>query len=200
MKTKALVVLALLIGLNATASAATIYYQMTGNLTGSLGGNSFTNSLFTFDFTGDTTGITGTTVLLNPTTANSFLISGFSTATFSEATDVGVNTTLGIVGFSDPASTKGITFQNAGFIGWNLATSIGPLTGTTPFFIAGTFNTSLGALVLSDASNLSFTASLNPIPEPAPVALFGMGLAAIGFLKLRKRTKPRDAVGEKKIQ
>lgn len=188
MKTKMLLVLVLVFGLSTTASAATIYYQMTGNLTGSLGGNAFTDALFTFDFIGDTTGVTGTDPLLNPATSTSFLIAGFSAATFSEPIDVGVSPAAGIAGFADATAVNGLSLQNAGFIGWDLASPAGPLTAASPFSAVGTLSTSLGSLVFVDASNLSFTASLTPIPEPAPCALLGMGLAALGWIKLRKRS------------
>jgi len=38
------------------------------------------------------------------------------------------------------------------------------------------------------ADSTSFDAELNMVPEPSALLLFGSGLAALGFLRLRKRS------------
>jgi len=192
MKMKMLAGFALLMGLHLVAGiagASTIYYELSGNVSGSIGGNTLTNTFFTFDFVGDTTGVSGTApIFLNPATSTSIFLSGFGNGAFTSAVVVGVNqSALGIVGFTDPGATNGITFQNAGAVGWDLVSAIGPLTASVPFFVTGTLNTDLGVLIFTDASNLSFTASLSPIPEPSTTVLMGVGLAAIGLLRWRKR-------------
>ncbi len=165
-------------------SATLISYTMTGDLTGTLGTAPITAASFTFVFVGDTTGIYSSPpdVLLNPAISNSISITGFGSGQFTEGIVIGVNPVGGIGGFSTPIlDLRGITFLNAGFVGWDLATPIGPLGNATPPFADGSFATSIGALDITGASNLTFRA--DAVPEPATLALIGAGMLLLTLLR-----------------
>jgi hypothetical protein len=165
-------------------AAGPISYTMTGFLNGSLGTAPVTDAAFTFVFNGDTTGITGTNPLLNPAISNSISITGFGSGQFTQAIDVGVNPTAGIGGFTDTTETRGITLQIGGFVGWDLATSIGPLTSVAPFYAAGGLTTSLGTLSITGARDLTYQA--NAVPEPATAALAGLALLCLAGFRISR--------------
>jgi hypothetical protein len=167
-------------------AAAPITYTMTGSLSGTLGTDPVTLAAFTFVFNGDTTNITGTDPLLNPAISNSILITGFGSGQFSQAIDVGVSPIYGIGGFTDATASQGIQFENGVFVGWDLATPIGPLTSSSPAFASGAFTTSLDTLTISSAQDLTFQATT--VPEPATFALTGLALICMaGFWKSRAK-------------
>ena len=169
-------------------AAGPITYTMTGFLSGGLVTAPIEGAAFTFVFNGDTTNIfTSGDTLLNPATSNSISITGFGSGQFTQTIDVGVNPTAGngITGFVD-AGLNGLSFKNAGFVGWNLATPIGPLTSATPSWASGVFTTSLGTLTITGARNLTFEATT--VPEPATIALAGLALLCLaGFRKSRAK-------------
>ncbi len=165
-------------------AAGPIRYWMTGSLFGSLGTAPVTGAEFTFVFNGDTTNIAGTNPLLNPAISNSISITGFGSGQFTQAIDVGVNPTLGIGGFSNTGLVSGITLQNGGFVGWDLATPIGPLTSASALFATGSLTTSLGTLAITGAQDLTFQATT--VPEPATAALTGLALLFVAGFRMSR--------------
>jgi len=165
-------------------AAGPIYYTMTGSLSGTLGTAPVTGAAFTFVFNGDTTNIAGTNPLLNPAVSNSISIAGFGSGQFTQVIDVGVNPASGIGGFSGITTFEALTFHNDGFVGWDLATPIGPLTSASPFYAAGSFTTSLGTLAITGAQGLSFEATT--VPEPATVALTGLALLFVAGFRMSR--------------
>ena len=165
-------------------AAGPITYTMTGFLSGSLGTAPVTAAAFTFVFNGDTANVTGTNPLLNPAISNSISITGFGSGQFTEAIDVGVNPTNGIGGFADTSLASALTFQNAGFVGWDLATPIGPLASASPYWASGVFTTSLGTLSITGARDLTFQATT--VPEPATAALAGLALLCLAGFRMSR--------------
>src|SRR3954467_5429490 len=136
--------------------ATPIIYVESGQLSGTLGNTVLTNASFTFTFIGDTNNIftvpgSGSQILpafLNPAISNTIVIGG-STGTFTSALVAFVDPPGAFIGVIDWA-TGGfqISFFNAGTVGYNLATSIGPLTSSTFVRASGSATTSLGTLTL----------------------------------------------------
>jgi hypothetical protein len=162
--------------------ATTIFYDATGELSGTLNGTTITNTPFTFDFEGDTTGVFVDIggVLFNTITSNTIVLGG-SPGSITEALQVGVNPANGIVGWITASSD--LTFP-AGALGWNLASSIGPLKAATDSAAMGSFSTSLGEVTLTGGQNFTFSAIL--APEPATAGLVGFMLAAFTALAIRR--------------
>ena len=187
--------LALLIGAG-FASGASITFTESATATGSLGSNPFTNSLITLTASGDTSnvvdnGAAGFTLL--PVTVSINIVSLTTTANLTDTAAVFScqNCITAAVGIIDVDAVLGAfdvldTVDNA-FRGYALMTSIGPITGAIDFNTGRNFNTNLGLFEISSAGNATFTAAAGTsAPEPATVALFGLGLAGLAVLKRRK--------------
>lgn len=199
MKFKLNVVAAVLGGIllaGADAKASPITYTASGDITGTLGSTSLDGNAFIFVFTADTSGsslLAGETYL-NPSISTSIFISGVGMGQFSETTEAAVNGAIGVAGFEDTSGFSGVIVTNAGFDGWELVTSIGPLSGAASYD-SGTFTTSLGLLTIEGATDLSFGATLTPgtsAPEPSSGVLLALGLAA-GTLAKRAKRRQRPA-------
>lgn len=175
-------------------AASPIIYTMTGTLSGTIGGVGFQNEPFTFVFDGDTTGVfdDSPTLLFNPVTASSLSITTIGSGDFTQALDVGVDSMNDSAGFADPTITDVLAAQNAGFAGWNLASSIGPLEQTGAAFLAdGSFDTSLGTLDLIGATNVSFGA-VAAVPEPATTGLIALSLVGVALRRRSRLAQPRQ--------
>ena len=181
-----------------SAWASPIIYTESGQLSGTLGATTLTDATFTFTLYGETAnivpfvGLPG--VLLNLATSNSLLIDG-SSGSFTEPMEIGVNQVLGVFAFLNEAITGGISFNDSGAIGYDLATPIS-VTGSAPFLLSSPIGTTLGALTITGAQNLSFTASTgvsepastSDVPEPASMTLLGAGLLALSGLRPLRQT------------
>jgi hypothetical protein len=88
---------------------------------------------------------------------------------------------LGDAGIVNSTESAGILIANADFVGWNLATSLGPLDDSGGASIERTLDTSLGVLGITDATNLSFGASTAAVPEPATIGLVALSLFGIAL-------------------
>jgi hypothetical protein len=163
------------------AWAVPITYTATATLSGKIGSTSFTNAAVTVTLTGDTANVTvppspfPSTSLVNIGTAT-INIAGVGTATFTDpvevfsryTTPVGPSTQpLAIIATLD--NPQGTSFTgvlavfNSAFFGYNLQTSLGPISGpgnasgTDPF---ATHNTTLGVLnFTTNPASATFTAT-----------------------------------------
>jgi hypothetical protein len=160
----------------ANAKASPITYTESATVIGSLNGVSFTGELLTLTGTGDTANVS-----LQPPFTNIF-INDPITATFSLA-GVGSGTFLGDSSVFDNQNPRpGVGFLSGGtavldtlnvaFASYDLTTSIGPITGSPLLNPGIEFPTSLGALILTSSSDVTFTAS---VPLPA----IGSGLPGL---------------------
>ena len=166
-------------------AAGSITYTMTGDISGSLNGVDFSNAAFTFVLDGTTAGVAsdGAGDLINEATSNSISIVGFASDEFTGGIDAYATPLLGDAGIVNSTESAGIVIANPGFVGWNLATSLGPLDASGGASIEGTLDTTLGVLAITDATNVSFGASTAAVPEPASVELVALSLLGIALCR-----------------
>lgn len=174
------------------AKADTITYTETATATGSLGGTPFTSATVTLAGTGNTANITsplsGVFALVLPVSVQ---ISGIGTFSFTDAVQVVDNGAGPLAGFGDNSNNSGIFFDEAApFSSYNLASSIGPISGTSIFNFGESFGTAGGSLILSSVSSDSFravdTSTTSLVPEPSSFALLCTGI--FGFAGLARRS------------
>ena len=181
----AAVVLGLVVGTAERADAGSIIYTETSVGSGSLGTISFTNAPFTFTATADTGNITPQpgSILAVATASATVDVSGIGIATVIEpvvvfdqyAPPIGPTTAGFAVGTPGTFGTI-MLLANSAFASYNLATSIGPLTGLPGFGMS--VETSLGSFALNPFSATfpgTFQAS-SVVPEPSSFVGAGSGI------------------------
>ena len=170
------------------AKADTITYTETATVSGSLGGAHFTNATVTLSGTGDTANIsevfTGIYVQVLPVSVQVSGITG--TYQFTDFVQVVANQIPGSTGagFGDNSVDLAILFTESGaFSSYNLASSIGPVSGTPGGNPLYAFPTTGGSLILNNVSSVSFqsldTSATGVTPEPCSFALLGTGILAL---------------------
>jgi hypothetical protein len=184
--------LAAVLTLSAFAGPLTITYTSVG--TGSVGSAGFTNAAFTITELLDTTNRQSYSsgFFINDNSA-SIAISGIGAFSFTTATRTFVANDSGVAGFSrSGASGFDLMYaaDNSAFSTWDMTTSLGPFTGTgtltqwslTPVQTTG------GVLVFNNAGpTVTFQAVAGGVPEPASMALVGLGLVGLGLVARRRR-------------
>jgi|SRR5665213_1429300 len=141
-------------------------------------------------------GLIGTAVCNNDTASRTTNITGtFTDGAVTETVTATVesNSSLANIDFYDSTFTNGLGFSVAALAGYELITSIGPITASpsnlTPTFGGGVFTTADGDLQFTGSDSLSFTADVSATPLPATLPLFASGLGVLGLLARRRKRK-----------
>jgi hypothetical protein len=200
-RTASLVAIALA-SLASPALAAPITYTETVVASGSLGGTPFTNALVTFTQTADTAAITTVSpgLLEVQDITSTVSVAGVGagafagpTVTFVNQASIAANAGLAV----DTVSSNGPIILNAfnpALAAYNLATSIGPVSGPLPTYAPGTaFATFAGDFVINVngiSGNSTFQATLvAAVPEPSSLVMAGAAaLAGLGYAWRRRRS------------
>jgi len=173
--------------LAALASSAPLTITLTGTGSGSLGGKSFTNATFSFTVTGDTANLQFPSCCPGDVdtasgTPTSFSIAGFSAGTLKDTQAIWTDTqgTVGIAHFNDGDM---IDLNSSMLRGYRLTTSVGPLTavpsfvGACPGVDCASFASSLGPLMFSSVSTVTFTSTVTTTPVPTITNVFDQASA-----------------------
>lgn len=201
------------LGFATVARATPITYELSGIASGMIGGSGFMNALVQLTVTGDTDNIVtefGGLAFVNVSSATMVTIAGVGTATVTDPNAIYafpapvlldedmpflpyvVIGTLDNPPLLDSFTGLGLVGGNA-LLGYDLQTSIGPVTAT------GGVGYPMGLFVHTTLGDLSFTSNISsttegtfaaaPVPEPMSLLLLGSGIAVLAG---RSRFRPRS--------
>jgi hypothetical protein len=180
--------------LASTASAVPITYTITGVATGRLGTTQFTGAAYTITATADTSQIVtaGSFLSVLDETATIF-ISGVGTGTITVPFYTYDNRATSEAGFYYTTAKPGPGVSNTAFSAYGLASSIGPLSGTSTALSGISFNTTAGVF---DPAPLPVTSFQATVPDQSPtLCLLGLGMFALAGFRLSDRiTRVRPAI------
>jgi hypothetical protein len=192
-------ILALILTVVAPAHAGTLTVDITGTGTGSFAGTSFTSTPFDLHVTG--TDNNSNVVDLSSATIT---IGSFSTATFSNATQIGLDTTSDFAFFRLTGATTDLFDLYFSPTDFNLLQNNGgSFSSLTPLSVTNNFSsvsvgtdlitfTGVSGVTLSGSSTSDFA---NAVPEPSTWAMMLLGFAGLGFMAYRRKSKPALMVG-----
>ena len=168
------------------ASADFITYEISATVDGQLNGTDFVDTTVLFSAFADTddifTNSSGFGVLNIETMVD---VDEIGSDILTNQTQTFFNTNNLRAGFGDITQSLALIFvQNDEFEGWDLTSSIGPISGTPSFNALSSFPTENGSFIIQSVSNASFTATL-VVPEPSNTILLGLVVASV--FKRRRR-------------
>jgi hypothetical protein len=176
--------------------AAMITFTMTGVATGRLGTNNFRNAAYTITSMADTTQITQSGSIFSVLASTAFIsVSGIGSGTVTVPFYTYVNQATAEAGFYYANGPNKPGLVNTAFSDYALASSIGPLSGTSPAIGGVGVNTTDGLFDTGPLSIATFQASTG-VPDQART----LGLLAFVFFaltlarKLENRTDARTAL------
>jgi hypothetical protein len=169
------------------AKAELITYSDSAVVSGTLGGNAFTDQLLTLTLTADTSGLTGNPQgLIHTSPATTTFTLGSLNGTITDTTMAFSEPEADLAGITDSSGIGTIlgTF-NAAFATYDLATPIGPLSGSAATEL-GPFGTTLGTLNFTTSpTSATFAATAQSVPEPSSLTLCVIaGLVGLGAARL----------------
>jgi len=182
-------IVSLFITLCSLATAGAISFTEQGQASGSLGGTNFTDALVTIVLIGDTTTVfttSGSPGLYQDLGVATLSVAGIGSATFTDQMAAFDSQNVDWAGISDYSHLDEVTLVtiNALFGSYALSSSIGPASGPAFIDSGDSFPTTAGSLILTSASNSTFTAAT---PEPGSI-----GVVCLGLIWLRWIWRYRD--------
>ena len=168
-----LAVISGLLALLFQANATDIVYTFSGTGTGKVGETTFTNASFSISILADTTNVslifpgdrTNTTFGVDAISSQ-FRIAEIGFGSFSNATYVFVNQTVGVAGWSEYNGGGEVTdildvLRPASFTNYNLGTPVDPILIPGPIFTGGLDSepSTLGLVTLTDMKDITFSAT-----------------------------------------
>jgi hypothetical protein len=195
LRTSLVVLLASFIGVD-LGSAQTITITESAMASGSLNGTAYTDSLITLTASGDISNVVteGPGIFELPVSGLSIDIASLdAVATLTDAAHVFSCQSCTAAGISDNGSDDILDTFASAFSSYSITTSFGPITSADngaadPDVF---FDTDDGPFQITSADSTTFTATLGETgtatPEPAAIALSGLGLAGLAGLAVFKR-------------
>lgn len=179
------------------AAAVPVAYTFTGvaSGTGTGGTPDFADESFTLTLTGDTDDIdtSAAPFYYLHNLGGTFTVGSFSANLDPSVTLVGsADPSLELINFFSADVANGLGLHNAALNGYDLSSSIGPLTGDflTPTFNGGSFAlVGGGTLQFTGNTSLTFSAEVRraDVPEPVSLSLFAAGVAGLGAMRRRRK-------------
>lgn len=168
------------VGAPVLASASPITYTETDTVSGSLDGITFTDASILLTMNNDTTSIVGAPGFFYNVGTATVSINGGAPLNFSNTMEVFSNQGTKAVGFEQYGFLDVLDDVAAPFATYDLATSIGPTTGTPLLNPGYSFATSGGAFIITSAGDPTFSATTGAtVPEPGSLGLLAMGLLSL---------------------
>jgi hypothetical protein len=200
-----------MVSITSQVSAAVVEFDITGQGTGTLDGVAWAGT-FDIEMIGDNSTVTnsGAFSAIDPLASASVIITGVGTATLSDPTRLGLNSTNNAIFFGKSGSLDyfDFTLSPTDAAAFQFQAGYGPVNGTGVFALNQFANvaTSLGLLTFSGSSDVSFSSV--PAPNPIPgtgllsfLALGLLGLCSAGWKRFRQgpaesgNRKPAEVVG-----
>lgn len=189
-------VLSLVLLTAGTVSADSIIYTFTGTGSGTVGTSNFLNQSISITVLGNTENVINAMagIFVNASLNTSIDIPSIATIRVEDLTNMFSNSTPNSAGIGIGDSTLHLAlFGLIPANSYNLTSDSGPLFNANPVAATEFVNvaTSEGTLDMTSWTNVTFNASLSPVPEPGSVLLLGVGLLGVAVMGLRKRL-PND--------
>jgi hypothetical protein len=181
------------------AEAAQIFYSESITTDGILGGTVFADKLVTLTFTADTANVTffqgsNFTQYTNNPSVSTVTVAGIGTATLSDPVSLSVFAfpTFSEFSVTDTLLSSDIldTFAvESGFAGYDMKSSLSPVSGGAAYSVGTLFGTSLGNFEFTKSgggvSTVTATTA-SAAPEPSGLFLIAIGLFSLAAYRTRR--------------